>query len=61
MCACKLTCVSLWVSVGPLGSVLGRWSVSVQAQNWRVRALQPVWEAVWQPHLADSQAGSLYF
>lgn len=61
MCAGKLTCVSLWVSVGPLGSVLGSWSVSVQAQNWRVHALQPAWEAVWQPHLAGSQAVRLYF
>lgn len=54
--------VCLWrAGRGSPGSVLGSWCVSVQAPNWRAHAYQPVWDARWQPHLADSQAAALLF
>lgn len=39
---CILERVSLRVSVDSLGSVLGSWNVSMQAQNWHAHAYQPV-------------------
>lgn len=58
---CRLECVSLGVSVGSWGLCTAVDVMSVQTQNWQARAYQPVLEAVWQTHLADSQAAGLYF